>query len=171
VTAQAAVTVDSVAITTFSVAPTAINPGQQATLSWQTARATSANISGVGNVPLSGSQQVGPLENTAYTLICQGPNGPVNQTVNLTVNSVKFTSASGWLNDPNNTPCTISWTTLNATSVELLDPWSNRWVPVALNGQYQTHTYIDAYQNFVIHANGPGPSPASVTVPVNGPFG
>jgi hypothetical protein len=162
-----------VKIVSFTVDQEAIPPGQPATLAWTTTRATSASINSVGSVAVpDGSVKVTPLEDIDYILTCEGPDGPVHSSpVHLTVNSVKFLSAYGRLDDPNGTSCTIYWQTQNATTVRILDPWSNQQIDQPVNGSYASHTYIDSTQDFVITAWGPGPSPISVTVSVTGPFG
>ena len=71
---------------TISVRPVAIDPGQSATLTWQTSNATDVSISGVGTVSTSGSQSVSPDRSTSYTLTAKGPGGSVEETARLTVN-------------------------------------------------------------------------------------
>src|ERR1700682_872834 len=55
----------------LTVTPDTMQKGQSATLSWSTTNATSVSISGLGTVAASGSQQVHPSTNTAYTLTAQ----------------------------------------------------------------------------------------------------
>ncbi len=70
----------------ISVSPSAIDPGQPATLTWTTANATSITIGGIGPVSASGSQAVNPAASTSYTLTAQGPGGSVQASTRLTVN-------------------------------------------------------------------------------------
>ncbi|MBZ5503762.1 MAG: OmpA family protein [Acidobacteriia bacterium] len=71
----------------FSVAPTAINCGQTSTLTWQTSETVEASISGIGAVPLSGSQAVSPHATTTYDFTSAGPGGIVKGTGTVNVNT------------------------------------------------------------------------------------
>jgi peptidoglycan-associated lipoprotein len=70
---------------TLSVSPESIDRGGTATLTWSTQDATSTTIDGIGNVPLSGSQQVSPSDSITYRLTAQGPGGEAEATARLTV--------------------------------------------------------------------------------------
>ncbi len=70
----------------IAVNPLAINPGQSATLTWQTTNATDTTISGVGTVVANGTQTVSPSGSTSYTLTAKGPGGSVQATARITVN-------------------------------------------------------------------------------------
>jgi hypothetical protein len=59
----------------FEANPVTISSGQQSTLSWATNGATSASISGVGNVPVNGSTTVSPTQTTTYTLTATSSDG------------------------------------------------------------------------------------------------
>lgn len=160
----------------FGVVPKVINPFDEAFLNWVIDHATSASISGIGPVKVKNGKidsfEVMPIEDTDYVMTCEGPDGPVHsETVHLIVNSVKFTQAYGTLDSPDNTLCTISWQTANATTVSILDPWSNQHISQPFSGSYHSHTYADSTQDFVLTAWGPGKSPVSVTISITGPFG
>lgn len=71
---------------TISVSPLAINPGQSATLTWSTTNATGVSITGMGDVPASGTKSVSPADSTSYTLTAKGPGGTVQESARLTVN-------------------------------------------------------------------------------------
>lgn len=160
---QVTVEVNPVQITSFTVSPSVTNPGEVATLSWTTERATSASIdNGIGGVALpGGTHQVNPQRDTTYTLTCEGPNGPVSRSVPLPTNCVKINdlsvvcidspTACAWGGWPG-TRYHIVWDTQLATRTEL-----------SLNGQVvatQSATYV--YQNsynqevFTLTAYGPG---------------
>jgi peptidoglycan-associated lipoprotein len=70
----------------IGVNPSAINPGQSATLTWRTANATDTSISGIGAVAVSGSQVVSPTGSATYTLTAKGPGGSIAESARLTVN-------------------------------------------------------------------------------------
>jgi hypothetical protein len=73
VTATATVTVlGPVEITSFTANPASTSPNKAVTLTWTAKNATSAWISGVGNVAPNGSVQVSPAATTTYTLIATG---------------------------------------------------------------------------------------------------
>jgi len=71
----------------FSSSTANINCGQSTNLSWQTAETVDANISGVGKVPLSGSQSVSPHQTTTYDFNSSGPGGTVKGTATVNVNT------------------------------------------------------------------------------------
>jgi len=69
----------------ISVAPTTIQAGQSATLTWQTSNATDVSIDGVGAVQPNGSQSVSPTDSTTYHLTAKGAGGTQEATTRLTV--------------------------------------------------------------------------------------
>jgi len=69
----------------ISVSPDTVQPGQAATLSWQTSGATDVSVDGIGAVQASGSQQVTPSESTTYHLVAKGSGGTQEATTRLTV--------------------------------------------------------------------------------------
>jgi YVTN family beta-propeller protein len=75
-TSQTTITVAQPPIVTFSAAPMSIKPGESSTLTWTTTDATTASIDNtIGTVPVNGSIQVTPTENTTYTITVSGPGG------------------------------------------------------------------------------------------------
>ncbi len=73
-------------ITNFGVAPTTIERGQSATLSWAVANSTDINIdNGVGAVQANGTRQVFPNNTTTYTLTARGAGGTDSRSVTVTV--------------------------------------------------------------------------------------
>ena len=72
---------------TITVAPTAINAGDSAVLSWQTEGARDVSIEGIGQVASSGTQTVRPTESTNYHLVARGEGGTTDATARLTVNA------------------------------------------------------------------------------------
>jgi len=75
-TRQAAITVAAPPTVSFSAAPMSIKPGESATLVWTSTEATSAAIdNGVGAMPVIGSIQVTPAQNTMYTITVSGLGG------------------------------------------------------------------------------------------------
>jgi len=69
----------------ISVSPNSIQPGQSATLTWQTSNATDVSIDGIGAVQPNGSQSVSPTDSTTYHLTAKGTGGSQEATARLTV--------------------------------------------------------------------------------------
>jgi peptidoglycan-associated lipoprotein len=69
----------------ISVSPDTIQPGQSATLTWQTSNASDVSIDGIGAVQPSGTQQVSPTDSTTYHLLAKGSGGTQEATTRLTV--------------------------------------------------------------------------------------
>jgi peptidoglycan-associated lipoprotein len=66
--------------------PVAVEQGQSSTLSWTTANANQAVITGLGTVSTSGSHSVTPTRSTDYTITATGASGAsVQATVRVTV--------------------------------------------------------------------------------------
>ena len=70
---------------TITANPTVIQLGQSSVLTWSTTNATSATISGIGAVSLSGSQAISPSTTTTYTLTASGSGGTVTASATVTV--------------------------------------------------------------------------------------
>jgi hypothetical protein len=74
------------AVLDFGISPSAIVPGQVATLHWNVTGATSVFIDqGIGSVPAVGSQQVSPYYTTTYVLTVYDIEAPVTVTATLQV--------------------------------------------------------------------------------------
>jgi peptidoglycan-associated lipoprotein len=69
----------------ISVSPDTVQPGQSATLTWQTSNATDVSIDGIGAVQPSGSQSVSPSDSTTYHLVAKGAGGTQEASTRLTV--------------------------------------------------------------------------------------
>jgi len=69
----------------ISVSPDTIQPGQSASLTWQTSNATDVSIDGIGAVQANGSQSVSPSASTTYHLVAKGAGGSQEATARLTV--------------------------------------------------------------------------------------
>jgi peptidoglycan-associated lipoprotein len=66
--------------------PNVITAGNSVSLNWSTTNATSASITGLGDVPTSGIRTVTPPSSTVYTLTAKGPGGSTSASVRITVN-------------------------------------------------------------------------------------
>lgn len=79
-------TTPTVRITSFTAAPVEVTRGATSQLAWQTEHASSVQIDqGLGAVALSGTAVVTPAGTTTYTLVAEGPGGPVQQSATVTV--------------------------------------------------------------------------------------
>jgi hypothetical protein len=84
-TAQVDVTPPPPPTATLTANPTTIQTAASTLLTWQTTNATAVIISGIGNVALSGSQQMTPTASTTYTLTATGIGGTATATAQVTV--------------------------------------------------------------------------------------
>ena len=74
---------------TLYASPTSINSGQIVTLSWSSQNTTSCSISQIGNVALTGYQNIYPTYTTTYTITCYGTNGQqVSDSTTVYVNQI-----------------------------------------------------------------------------------
>ena len=69
----------------LSASPDTIQPGQSATLSWQTTNAGDVAIAGLGRVDPNGQRTVMPAQSTTYRLTAKGPGGTQEATARVTV--------------------------------------------------------------------------------------
>jgi len=108
----------------MNAAPTTINQGQSATLSWSSANATSATINqGIGNVAVNGSRSVSPNQTTTYTGTFTGAGGTVTCSRIITViprpaaPTCNLSAAPTTIDQGQNS--TLSWTTTNASAFSI----------------------------------------------------
>jgi peptidoglycan-associated lipoprotein len=70
---------------TLRAEPSAVEPGQNATLRWSTQNAKSVTISELGEVPSSGERTVSPRASTTYTGTATGDGGTATASARVTV--------------------------------------------------------------------------------------
>ncbi len=71
---------------TLQAAPTSIQKGESATLTWSSTNATQLTLEpGLGTVAPEGSTKVSPPESTTYTVTATGPGGTADATASVTV--------------------------------------------------------------------------------------
>ncbi|HTZ97664.1 MAG TPA: alkaline phosphatase family protein [Terriglobales bacterium] len=153
----------------FSVKPSSIQTGAAAVLSWSTSNATSVSVSGMGSFGANGSVQVSPTTTTTYTATATGPGGKANASAEVTVTNSAPPPPTIALNaNPNSieqgASSTLSWTTSNATSVQISGLGS-----FAANGS--TKVTPTATTTYTATANGQGGvanASATVTVTATG---
>jgi OmpA family/PEGA domain len=137
--ASATVVVAPVTIGGFTASTTQINCGQSSTLNWSANDAVRGNISGVGDVQMTGSQSVTPHATTTYTLTETGPGGVATSTSTVNVNTVAVATLAANPSEVHyrkigdkvkvQDSTTLTWTSSNADNVTI-DPMGK----VDLNG-------------------------------------
>lgn len=168
----------------FSTSATSISEGQSITLNWQTTNATSITItatSGSSTRTVKTSSQASgkvtdtPTQNTTYSAVATGAGGttkpqtaavqvaqPVPPTITqFSVNPAVVSSGQ---------TVTLSWTTVNATSINITPQISVNEDSGALPTTGSAVVPVTATTTFSITASGPGgnvgPQTATVTVPI-----
>jgi serine/threonine-protein kinase len=164
------------AIGSFAASPGTIQPGQSATLSWQTSNASEVSIEGISSAGQpSGSVSVNPEKTTTYKLVAKGEGGAISgeATVNVAAPSKPMVSASA---NPQSIQAgqstTLSWQSQNATQVIV-----NGAAHSGAEGS--TTVAPDKTTTFAVEAKGPGGTantvvtvnvqPAAAPAPVNQP--
>jgi len=79
----------SAQVATLTVEPTSMEIGGSATLHWQAQNAARAFITGIGEVPTSGSAKVSPEASATYTLLTENDKGIFSKSVKLDVRGAK----------------------------------------------------------------------------------
>jgi len=78
----------------IEAAPSTLQPGESAVLTWKTENSTDTKIEPLGSVEASGSKSVTPSQSTTYRIIGKGPGGQQQATVRVTVMSPVSAAAS-----------------------------------------------------------------------------
>jgi PKD repeat protein len=167
------VTVSAPAAVTASIgaSPTSMVAPGSTTVTWSSANATTASVTGIGinSTATSGSQAVNglPAGTYTYTITANGPSGPITQSATFTVNAVASVSASISASPTSTTApgaATISWSSANATSVSVSGPGLSS----ASGSGSQTVSGLTAgTYTYTIVAQGPnGPATQTATVTV-----
>jgi hypothetical protein len=109
---------------TFNAQPASITAGASAVLSWTTSNASSVNIPGVGTFGAMGSAKVSPTSTATYTVTATGPGGTAESATTVTVGpgqsagpTISISAQPSEINS--GASSTLSWTTTNATSVNI----------------------------------------------------
>jgi len=153
----------------FNAQPSSIAAGASALLSWTTTNATAVSIAGVGTFGATGSTNVSPTSTSTYTATATGPGGTAVSNTTVTVTSGQNTPPTISFNaQPNNitsgATATLSWTTTNATSVNI--PGLGTFPP---NGSAKvTPTSTTTYPATAQGPGGTTPAYTTVTVKSNG---
>ena len=112
----------SVPTIALTAQPSNIASGATSTLSWTTTNSTSVSIAGLGTYPPTGSVQVTPNSTITYAATATGASGTAASSATVTVSAsaaptITFTAQPSSV--PVGTKSILSWTTTNATSVNI----------------------------------------------------
>jgi uncharacterized cupredoxin-like copper-binding protein len=165
VTATATVTVlMGVRIVNFTADKTVVkNPGDPATLTWETENAIRVVITGVGDVDPSGSVVVNPVSPTHYTLLAYGRRGEVSAVLEIGVENPNTspvaiaeapvailvpagtTAGLGTLDgsksyDPDGDPITYEWRVIGSRTATIKNPTASR-PTVEFSGGYGNYEF------------------------------
>lgn len=115
----------------FSATPTSVICGQSTKLAWNSTGAVKSSISGIGDVPASGSQDASPKADTTYTFTATGPGGIATKTADVKIDNTMNATLTASpqevhyrkVGDKVETQesSNISWSTANASHVSV-DP-------------------------------------------------
>jgi hypothetical protein len=154
---------------TFSAQPSSIVAGASAVLSWTATNATSVSVAGVGTFGPTGTATVTPASTVTYTATATGPGGTAASNTTVTVASGQNPPPTISFSAQPNTiisgaTAVLSWTTTNATSVNIPGVGS---FPAAGS----TKVTPSSTTTYTATAQGPGgtaSAPTTVTVNPNG---
>ena len=111
----------------FDANPQEITSDQSSTLTWVVENADSVTITGLGSVPLTGSRQVNPQQNTIYTITATNPSGQVSSTVAINVRPAAP-------KPPVFTSCSVAPAVINAGDTALISFTATNANVVTFNG-------------------------------------
>ena len=107
-------------VISLNAQPNDIAIGATAILSWTSSNATSVNIPGLGAFPPNGSTNVKPTSTATYTATATGPGGTAQSSTTVTVSGAPTISFKAQPNTVTSGGTSVlSWTTTNATSVNI----------------------------------------------------
>jgi len=164
----------------FSASTPQINCGQSTNLSWNTSDAAKSSISGIGDVPASGSQSVSPHQTTDYTLTASGPGGNPTSTATVNVNTaiqatltanpaeLHYRKIGDKVKQQDST--TLTWNATNADSVNIdpvgkVDPSGSQTIQA--NPKQTTDGPVDETTNYTLNASNVCGGSATQTAPVH----
>jgi hypothetical protein len=110
-------------VSSFDASASTITPGQEATLHWDVAGASSVSISpGIGTVSSNGSRTVSPESTATYTLIANNISGSVRKSVTIKVTAAPPSIDKFGFNTDSiftGQSAILSWSVTGATSVSI----------------------------------------------------
>lgn len=113
---------------TLSVAPTTIELGQTAALSWSSTLASSCTASNAwsGTKALGGNANISPVAGGSYTyvLTCSGPGGSTSRSATLVVNAPSLAISLTPSTITDGQGATLNWSTTRTTACTASGAWS-----------------------------------------------
>ncbi|HYK60491.1 MAG TPA: OmpA family protein [Bryobacteraceae bacterium] len=151
----------------FSAAPPSINAGQSSTLIWVVENATTVSIGGIGNVAVSGSQQVSPAATTTYTITATNAQGSATASATVTVIGGGPPTITSFTANPNPSPSagtkvTLTCAATNAASIMIAQAMFNGG-----NGSFVVFPQTDTTYNCTATSANGTTATQSLTVHVN----
>jgi len=110
-------------VSSFDASASTITPGQEATLHWDVAGASSVSISpGIGTVSSNGSRKISPESTATYTLVANNMSGSVRRFVTIKVTAAPPSIDKFGFNTDSiftGQSAILSWSVTGATSVSI----------------------------------------------------
>jgi len=118
----------------FSAGPASVNCGESSKLTWSSTGAVEGEITEVGKVGASGTQDVSPKQTTTYTFKALGPGGEstssatvnvdntINASLEVTPREVRYQKVGSKVTEQGS--ATLSWSTSRAETVSI-DPFGS----------------------------------------------
>ena len=157
------------ATVTLAANPTTISPGQSTTLTWNSTNASTAMLSGVGQVAAVGSMQVTPTKTTTYSISVTGTdNITATATVTVVVAPPTVTISANPTTITAGQPTVLTVVATGSTTLVITDNIDSNSYPLSATGGTQTVNPLKTviYTATATPAVGPAIK-ASVTVTVN----
>ena len=141
-------------IALFNVEPSMINKGETANLSWNVTGATTVSIdNNIGDVGLSGTRIVSPIQNTTYVLTASNSNTSKTATTHIIVKNNTDNNQS-----PIENPTATIVTSMGTIKVELFkDKVPNtvdNFIKLANDGFYDDLVFHRVIDDFMIQGGG-----------------
>jgi K319L-like, PKD domain/OmpA family len=154
----------------FSAIPATITAGQPSTLLWAVENADTVSISSIGNVSLTGTQDVTPSATTTYTLTATNATGNTTATATVTVNPVSGgqpPTIVSFTANPQSTPTPGTKVTLACTANDA------NFISIAGTVFNQSSASLDVFPQETttyacVASNASGNASSTVTVTVGG---
>ena len=120
---------------TLAATPASIIPGQSTTLTWTSTNATTATLSGVGQVAASGSMAVSPTQTTTYNITANALGGQTaSATATVTVVIAKISISANPTTITAGQPTVLTVTASNVNSIAVTDNIDSNSYPVSASG-------------------------------------
>jgi hypothetical protein len=137
----------------FSAIPASIDQGQNSTIVWAVENATKVTISPtLGDVSLTGSQNVSPATTTAYTITASNAAGSVTATTTVTVNVAPAPKITSFTATPPVSPAPGSPVVLSCQATDAVSITMNGILFLPGTATYKVYPTVDT--NYTCIATG-----------------